>query len=155
MAIITIDDGTKEYTLTNKFGQEICKLHFRPGDLSIAERYHAMRGGFRNIVKPLENIDINADGTASVEEDVKVLHEVDIAFRQKLNELLDMDDADSIFRTRNPFSSVGGKFFAERVMDALGNIIADAVEEESKASAARMAKYLDGENNARAASDKS
>ena len=132
MARITIDDGTREYTLENKFGQEICKLHFRPADFSIAERYNAMRGSFDDIVKPLESTTTNADGTARMDEDVKVLHEVDMAFRAKINELLDMDDADSIFCKRNPFSSVGGRFFCENVLDAIGDLIANAITEEAE-----------------------
>lgn len=154
MAVITIDDGTREYVLENPYGQEICKLHFRPADLSIAERYNVMRGSFGEIVKPLEGISLKADGTADVDSDIKVLHEVDVAFRSKINELLDTDDADSIFCKRYPFSSVGGRFFAEVVLDAIGGIIADAIETESKASAARMSKYLGGESDAGTASEK-
>lgn len=155
MAVITIDDGTREYVLENKYGQEICKLHFRPADLSIAERYNQMRGSFDEIVKPLETISINADGTASVDDDIRVLHDVDLAFRRKINELLDMDDADKIFEKRNPFSSVGGRFFAEHILDAVGQIITETIEAESKASAARMSKYLGGDTDAGAAADKS
>ena len=154
MAVITIDDGTREYTIENKYGQEICKLHFRPADLSIAERYNAMRNSFSDIVKPLENISINADGTAN-DDDIAVLHEVDMNLRAKINELLDMDDADSIFAKRNPFSSVGGKFFVENVLDAIGGIIADEIEAETKASAKRMKKYLGGDGDARTTATKS
>lgn len=152
MAIITIDDGTREFTIENKYGKEICKIHFRPADFSIAERYSAMREDFAQIVRPLEHITLKADGTAETEEGLRVLHEVDLAFRTALNKLLDFDDADGIFRTRNPFSAVGGRFFAENILDALGEIISSTVEEESRASAARMAQYLDGDSDARAAS---
>lgn len=152
MAIIEIDDGTREFSIVNKYGKEICTIHFRPADFSIAERYNNMRGDFGDIIKPLESITLQADGTAEDDADIRVLHEVDIAFRKKLNELLDTDEADLIFRTRNPFSSVGGRFFAEHVLDAIGGVIGETIEEERKASAERMAKYLGGDTDDRQAS---
>jgi len=144
MARITIDDGTREYELCNQYGTVIAKLHFRPADFSLAERFNSMRDEFAAAVRPLEHISINEDGTAAEDEGIKALHDADIALRASLNRLLDTEDADEIFKTRNPFSVVGGKFFAERVIDALGQIITEAIDEETKASAERMSKYIEG-----------
>ena len=41
--VFTLDDGTKEITLVNPYGKVICKLHIRPGDVSIYDRYKASR----------------------------------------------------------------------------------------------------------------
>ena len=54
-----------------------------------------------------------------------------------------MDEADEIFAKRNPFSSVGGRYFCENVIEALGNIIIEATNAEMQKSSARMAEYLD------------
>ena len=54
-----------------------------------------------------------------------------------------MDEADAIFATRKPFSSVNGRFFAEHVIDVLGQVVAAAIEEETKLSAERVRKHLE------------
>ncbi len=146
-ALFTIDDGTREYTLVNQYGQEICRLHFRPNDISLYDRYLAMRDKFTEIVKPLEQIGINADGTASAEEGLAILKEAETAFRAQLRELLDSDDADAAFEKRNPFSSVGGRFFCAIVTDAIGKMIEAAYAEEAKATAEKTAQYIEEEGN--------
>ena len=123
--IITIDDGTREYEIQNQFGKTIAVVHFRPGDISIADRYQSMRDSFSEIVQPLADIDIKADGTAEDDAGIEAIRKADAALRDKLQELLDSDDAGEIFSKRNPFSSVGGRFFCESVIDALGGIISD------------------------------
>ena len=144
MASIIIDDGTREYSICNKYGEEICKFHFRPADFSIAERFDQVRDDFIASVKAVEEISVKSDGTAADEAEMAALHDADMKLRQSLNRLLDSQDADKIFETRNPFSVVGGKFFAERVLDAIGQIIKEAVVEETQASAERVSKYIEG-----------
>lgn len=143
MANIIIDDGTREYTITNQYGQEICRLHFRPGDISLASRYQEMRDSFRDIIASLADIDITAAGEAATTDGLAILHAADMGFREALNKLLDSNDAADIFRTRNPFSSVGGRFFCENVLDALGEIIGNVMAEEAAESAKRTSKYIE------------
>ena len=143
MKKIIIDDGTREYEIVNKFGKVICKLHFRPGDISITERYRELQGGFADIVKPLADMDINADGTAADDAAINAIHEADLKLRKAIEQLLDSDDASDVFKNRNPFSSVGGKFFANIVIDAIGNIVGEVLAEESEASKKRTEKYIE------------
>lgn len=138
-----IDDGTREIPLMNKFGKLICNIYIRPADLSILDRYQQLSTDFKTIVEPLKNIEIGSDGTVSFEEDWKIVKEVEAELKQRINALFDMDEADDIFAKRNPFSSVGGKFFCESVIEVIGNLIADAVEEEMELSRQRTEKYLD------------
>jgi hypothetical protein len=98
--------------------------------------------GFEDIVKPLENLEINNDGTATFEKDWEVLKKVELDLKQKFDELFDMEEADEIFAKRNPFSSVNGHFFAEIVLVALGEVINKAIDEEAKLSEQRTSKYL-------------
>lgn len=151
MKRIIIDDGTREYEICNRFGKVICVLHFRPSDISIAERYREMRETFGDIVKPLAELDIQADGTAADDAAMDALHEADVALRKALARLLDSDDAADIFAARNPFSSVGGKFFCEIVLDAIGGIVEDVMTEETEASRKRTSKYIEEDSDARAA----
>jgi len=136
------DDGTREITLRNLYGKVICQVHFRPADWSILDRLESLRTDFPEIVKPLEKININANGTASVEKDWATMKSVQEALIDRLNQLFDMDDCGEIFKNRSAFSSVNGKFYAEIVIETLGNIVLEAVEKEMKASKARTDKYL-------------
>lgn len=146
--IFTLDDGTREYLIQNQYGEEICKLHFRPSDISLADRWDKMQDKFVEAVKPLESIGVKADGTAETDNDIDALREADQNLRAALAELLDSSDIGDIFRTRNPFSSVGGKFFCERVIEMLDSIISGVLAEEAEASRKRTAKYIEEDSNA-------
>ena len=76
---------------------------------------------------------------------------------EQLNILLDTNDAAAVFTKRNAFSSVAGKFFCEHVIDALGTLIASAIEEETAVSQNRVQKYLpeEGSGDAGETSNKS
>ena len=140
--VVVVDDGTREYPLVNKYGKEICRIHFRPADFSIIDRYNAMMQDFDQLVEPLKNLSLKNDGTAAFESDWQVLKQVENNLKEKINELFDMDEADAIFATRNPFSSVGGRFFCLNVLNALQTVVQEAVEEEARLSNQRMSKYL-------------
>lgn len=137
-----IDDGTRKIPLVNKFGKLICNIYIRPADISILDRYEDLTKDFADIVKPLKNLDINADGTAEFEKDWAALKEVETELKRRINGLFDMEEADAIFAKRNPFSSVGGKFFCESVIEVIGGVISEAVEDELKLSQKRTEKYL-------------
>lgn len=137
-----IDDGTREIPLVNKFGKLICNIYIRPADLSILDRYKQLTADFSDIVEPLKDLDIKNDGTATFDADWQVLKSVETELKRRINALFDMDEADDIFAKRNPFSSVGGKFFCESVIEVIGNIIAEAVEDEMELSKRRTDKYL-------------
>lgn len=148
MAIIQIDDGTREYEIQNKYGESICKLHFRPGDISLLQRYEDMKNAIPEMIKPLEDIDLNADGTAATDAGIVALGEAERRLREALSKLIDSRDFDDIFKTRNPFSSVGGRFFCENVIEMLDGIISSVLAEEAEASRKRTAKYIETEEAA-------
>lgn len=142
--VFAVDDGTREVTLVNTYGKVICRIHFRTGELAIMDRFNALTEDLPEIVKPLEHVSMNADGTADDNDDNwAVIKRVEGNLKQRINALLDTDEADEIFKTRSPFSSIGGVFFVEHVLKALGDAIVAQIEEESALSQARIAKYLD------------
>lgn len=144
---LTIDDGTRAIPVENQFGQPICTIHIRPADISILDRYTAMREGLDEMLKPLEGIGVNADGTAEFEQDWAKLKAVEAALIERLNRLLDTTESARIFESRNPFSSVGGRFFCENVLDAIGDLIANAITEEAEQTQKRIAKYMPEDGN--------
>lgn len=137
-----VDDGTREIPLVNKFGKLICNVYLRPADYSIMGRYQALMEDFDGIVKPLEALNIQADGTVAFEEGWAVLKRVEDDLKGRINALFDMEEADQIFAKRNAFSSVGGTFFCVHVLNALGGVIEQAMKDEMALSEKRMAKYL-------------
>lgn len=138
-----IDDGTRKIPLENKFGKLICYIYIRPADLSIFDRYKQLTTDFQDIIKPLEKLDLNNNGEPNFDDDWEVFKEVEAELKRRINALFDIDEADDIFAKRNPFSSVGGKFFCESVIEVIGNLIAEAVEEEMTLSTQRMNAYLE------------
>ena len=137
-----VDDGTREIPIVNKFGKLICNIYIRPADISILDRYNQLTADFSEIVEPLKSLSIKNDGTAAFDEDWAVLKSVEGELKKRINALFDMDEADEIFAKRSPFSSVGGRFFCENVIEAIGGVIADAVEDEMEMSKRRTDKYL-------------
>jgi len=142
--VFAVDDGTREVTLVNTYGKVICKLHFRTGELAIRDRFNALSEDLPKIVEPLERVNLNPDGNTD-ESDAgwATLKQVEGAIKQRINALLDMDEADEIFKTRSPFSSIGGVFFVEHVLNAIGEAITAQIKEEAALSRARIAKYTD------------
>lgn len=145
-----IDDGTQAIPIENKFGKKICTIYIRPGDLSIIDRYKKVIADMPAIVKPLEDLSIASDGTTKAEDEWDVIKQVEAKLYELLNFLFDMDEAEDIFATRNPFSSIHGRFFCELVIEAIGGIIEQTIEQEAKQSRARTEKYLDDLNSAKA-----
>lgn len=137
-----VDDGTREIPIVNMFGKHICTIYFRPADFSIFDRYNDLVSTIPDLVKPLENVSIKNDGTAEFEEDWAIISGVEKELIRKIDELFDMEGAEQIFAKRHAFSSVGGEFFCMRVLDSLGDVIKEAVEEEAAKSQARMDEYL-------------
>ena len=145
--VFAVDDGTREVTLVNNYGKVICRIHFRTGELAIMDRFNALTEDLPKIIEPLERVSMNADGTADdgdSSDNWAIIKSVESDVKQRINALLDTDEADEIFKTRSPFSSIGGVFFVEHVLKALGDAIVAQIEEESALSQARIAKYLDG-----------
>lgn len=140
--VAVVDDGTREIPVLNKFGVEICKIYFRPADLSIIDRYNHMMAGFDQMIEPLKNLSLNNDGTATFEKDWQVLKQVEEDLKDKINALFGMQDAGKLFENRSPFSAVNGEFYCLHVLNALIAVVNAAIEEEAKLSKQRMAKYL-------------
>ena len=60
---IVVDDGSVRESIRNRHGDEIGVFYFRPTDIGIIDRYNKVAADFDKITAPLENVNINADGT--------------------------------------------------------------------------------------------
>lgn len=138
---VVVDDGTREVPILNKFGKEICKIYFRPTDYSIIDRYNKVMARLNGVLEPLSGIALERDGSAQNDSDWELLKSVEKRLKEEINFLFDMDEADAIFSTRDPFSSVHGEFFCTNVLNALGEFIKAAFEEEARLASERISEY--------------
>lgn len=139
--IFTLDDGTKELSINNIFGEEICKIHVRTSDISIIDRYNTLLNDFDKIVEPLTNVSLKSDGTSSFDDDWAVIKGVEQELIDKLNAIFDTKDIGNLFEKRNAFSTVDGVFYVEKVIEMLGNVVSDAISEEAEKTKKRVDKY--------------
>lgn len=140
---IVVDDGSVRVPIRNKQGDELGVFYFRPTDLGIVERFNKMAEGFDQIVAPLQNIDINNDGTvdernkaaldAMKEAETRLYSALDTAFGGNMSE--------AFFGKMHPFSPIGGHFYCENVLNAAGQFIGRQQDVEIKRVNARIAKY--------------
>lgn len=139
--IFILDDGTQELTITNSFKQEICKIHIRPADLSIVDRFNELTDGFAETIEPLKDLHVKNDGTSDIDEEWAKLKEIEKNLIDKLNSVFDSDDIGNLFAKRNAFSTVGGEFYVEKVIEMLGKVVNQGMEAETSKMQKRLDKY--------------
>ena len=143
---ITVDDGLVEVPVENKHGDRIGVFYFRPTDVGIIDRFNSMVADFDKIVEPVENININPDGTADEEDAVTVaaLKQAEERLYAAFNKLFDGNFAEAFFAKMHPFSPVGGKFYAENALEAVGAFLSAQFNAEIRKVNARVTKYTHG-----------
>lgn len=142
---IVIDDGRVKYPVRNLLGEVMGELCFNPTDVGMAIRYNETVDKLTEIVAPLEHVNIRPDGTAE-EGDIdgaKALSEATDRLFEVFDYLLDGNVSETFFRT-NPFSPVKGYFYCERVLEAVGKIIAAHQDVEIKQINKRLNRYTQG-----------
>ena len=141
----TLDDGSKEYSFVNKFGEEIGKMHFRGGDISILDRYNSLLDDFDKIIEPLSKLsEMKDDGTSSIDTDWEIIKGVEKEIIERINRIFDSHDAQNLFVNRNAFSTINGEFYVTKVIEALGNVVAQEMSEEQAKANKRIEKYTKG-----------
>lgn len=143
---IVIDDGTEEVPITNLRGQRVGVFYVRPTDLGIVNRYDEFIKDFDSILEPIQSLSVNGDGTAK-DNDTKTmdaLKEAEKRLSDKLNALFDGNFAEAFFGKMNPFSIVGGRFYCEVAIEAVGAYIEKRFDHEMNLAQSRVDKYTHG-----------
>lgn len=141
---IRIDDGTREIKIENQYGREICRVHFRPADLALLDRFESMNANLSTAMEPLKDMTVKGDGSPTDDSEAgwAALKQAEAEVIRLFNDLLDSDDIGEVFKKHSAFSVVGGKFFCEVLLEALGEVIAEEFKKEAEATKARLGKYL-------------
>lgn len=136
--IITVDDGFKRIPIQNSYGEEIGVFYFNPADLGIFERYAAMQDEVDAITEPFgelgDTFDVNKFAEASTESRERLYAAVDKMFGRD-------GAAKELFGRVHPFTPVDGRFYFDRVLEAVGVQINAAFEHESEEFSKHVEKY--------------
>ena len=141
---IVVDDGSVRVPIkSSTSGEEIGVFSFRPTDMGMVERYNEVIKGFDDIVKPLEEVDIKSDGTAEDNDQVNVeaLKDAERRLYEACDYLFGGNMSEAFFGKLHPFSPVGGVFYCEVAINAVGKFIEQQFSTEVKKANSRMAKY--------------
>lgn len=143
---IVVDDGGVKVPIKNNVGEEVGVFYFHPGDIGIVERYNKVAADFDKITAPLENININPNGTADEgnEDDWKALSEAEERLYEACNFLFGGDFAGAFFGSMHPFSPVNGYFYCENALEAVGKYISRQFDREVDKVSKRVNKYTHG-----------
>ena len=141
---IQVDDGLRRVPVLNTYGEEIGVFSFRPTDFGIIQRYNKLVGELDHIVEPLEHVSIAADGTADEDNDdaaAEALTEAENRLFAACDEMFGGNMSEAFFGKMHPFSPVGGEFYCEQALRAVGAFISAQFEAETKKVNARVSKY--------------
>lgn len=144
---LCIDDGLEKIVISNRFGNEIGVLYFRPGDISIVDRYNEALSRLEAAVEPLRNgnmVPQNAGEEESAEAMMGALNEAKEKLFAAFDYLFDANVSEAFFSKVSPFSLAGGRFYCENVIEAVGSYIGKRVGVEVKQLNSRVEKYTHG-----------
>ena len=146
---IVIDDGYLRIPVRNLYGDDVGVFYFNPTDVGIAERYNEVAKKLPEITAPLEHINIRPDGTVE-DGDVDAIETMRAA-KERLYETFDYllggNMSEAFFGKTHPFSPVGGYFYCERALEAVGKVISAQHEVELKKVNKRLERYTQGYAN--------
>lgn len=142
MQSINYEEGYKEFNLN---GDESRVIRFNPGDPNIMLRAEEAQERINEWKGKIENIELNAEGTAASEEgDARsMLREFNDLIRRELDYIFGADIYDIAFGKQSPLCIVGEKksFLVEAFLESAMQIIEKETEEFAKTSRARVSKY--------------
>ena len=143
---IVVDDGSVRESILNKHGEEIGVFYFRPTDVGMIDRYNKMAADFDKITAPLENVNINPDGSVDEKDEAEqaAMQEATKRLYDACNFLFDGNFAEAFFGSMHPFSPVNGRFYCENALDAVGKYISRQFDREVAKVNNRVSRYTHG-----------
>ena len=135
---LTVDDGSRRFEIKNLRGEVVGEFSLTPSDLGIYERFARMQDEVNDIVAPMEEVDARSDltqlGGALEQARERLYAAVDRMFGIE-------GAAARLFGTLHPLTPVDGRFYFDRVLEAVGSRINDAFSEELAKFNANVEKY--------------
>lgn len=138
---IVVDDGSVTVPIKNTDGELIGQFRFRPTDFNIVSRYNKVAKEFENVVAPLIDANIDPNGEGEDEKSIKLLNEAEKKLFELVDYMFDGNMAEAFFGKMHAFSPVGGKFYCENALQAVGQFISRKFDAEIKQISTRVEKY--------------
>ena len=145
---IVINDGRRKVTIRNQNGDVIGSFRFNPTDINIVNRYNESVSKFEDIVKPLANYDIKANGEGDGSEAVAALDDAEAKLIELMDYVLDGKFGQAFFGKTHAFAGVeiddDVKFYCEVAFDAVGQYISNKFDMETRKLERRLNKHTHG-----------
>ena len=128
---IVIDDGRKEYTIENKFGEELGRFSLNPSDTNMVKRYDEVVEDFARL-----------DDMIKEDNLIESMKEAEKYITDKLDYILGYKVANSFFSVMGAFTPLAsGKLYIETVLEAIGGVISSETGARVKKLTTNMSKY--------------
>lgn len=141
---IIVDDGRVRVPIKNTFGDEIGVFYFNPTDIGILKRFENVREKFADVVSPLMDANIGADGNGIAPSDVEKLEEAEKRLYELCDYLFGGNLSKAFFGTINPFSPINGVFYCENALNMVAEYVSRKFDSEVKKINSRIEKYTHG-----------
>lgn len=136
MKNINFEDGYKEFTINNDPERTI---RFNPSDIAIVERFHEASGALEKLIAESSEKEKNVE---MKEDAVEAIRKLDKAIREQIDYIFNQPVSETVFGKQSPMAPVGGKMLFERFLEAVLPVITTHIQDEKKASAERIGKYV-------------
>lgn len=146
--VVVINDGRRKVTIKNQNGDVIGSFRFNPTDINIVNRYNESADKFADVVRPLSDYDINAQGEGEGTEAAEVLNQAEAKLVELMNYILDGDFGKAFFSKTHAFAGVEDgdevKFYCEVAFDVIGKYISQKFDAETKKLERKLDKHTHG-----------
>ena len=133
---INFEDGYKEFIINNDPERTI---RFNPSDIAIVERFREASEALEKLIAESGETEKNVE---KKEDTVKAIEKLDAAIREQIDYIFNQPVSETVFGKQSPMSPVGGKMLFERFLEATLPVITSYINDEKKASAERIGKYV-------------
>ena len=142
--VIVVDDGYKLITVKNSLGEVVGKFRFNPTDINIVNRYREISDQFQDVLKPLKDAEITAEGEAGDEQSVDLVNEAEKKMIELMDYMLNCDSREAFFSKTHLFTPTDGNFYCQNVFESIGQFISMKFDSEIKKMHSNIDKHTHG-----------
>lgn len=142
--VIVVNDGRVNVRIQNTLGEQIGVFRFNPSDVNIVNRYNEIIEKFNDVVKGLNEADIDAEGNGTDDDSITLLNRAEEEMANLLDYMLDGDSKAAFFSKTHMFAPSNGVFFVENVVEGIGAYISRKMDAEVKKINRRVSTHTHG-----------
>ena len=133
--VAKIDNGFKTYDIVDQNNKKVGQFSFNPADTNMIERYNEVVSEFPKVVDMFQK----KEGKKETSE---LLAELDQYTYELIDKIFNAEVSANFFSIMGPFSVLAnGHFFAESVIETIGNVIESEMGARVKKMNSKIKKY--------------